>query len=57
MAFLLVQTQWRYGPGGHRLGLDYAGCRAALKASGIKFKAVFAGLRTMEYAVLEAADD
>ncbi len=54
MAFLTVQTQWRYGPSGHRLGLDYAGCQAALVASAMDFEAVFEGLRTMEYAVLEA---
>ena len=54
VAFLIVQTQWRYGPSGHRLGLDYAGCKVALKASGMDIKAVFGGLRTMEYAVLEA---
>ena len=58
-AFMIVQTQWRYGPSGDRLGLDYGACQVALKASGlkIKFKRVFAGLQVMEYAVLDYCSD
>lgn len=28
--FMRLQTQWRVGPMGHPIGLDYAGVRAAL---------------------------
>jgi len=53
-AFMSVQTQWRYGPSGHPTGLDYAGCQAAVRALGLRWRAVFAGLRVMEAEVLEA---
>jgi len=57
MAFCAVQTQWRHGPSGHPTGLDYAACRAAVGALGLKWKDVFAGLRTMEAEVLEAIQE
>ena len=47
-AFVACATQWRYGPSGHPTGLDYAGCRAAVAALGIKWRKVFEGLRVME---------
>ena len=53
MAFMAVQTQWRYAPSGHLTGLDYAAVRVAVKALGLKVKNVFAGLRVMEYEVLK----
>lgn len=54
MAFCAVQTQWRHGPSGHPTGLDYAACRAAVGALGLRWKEVFPGLRTMEAETLEA---
>ena len=47
-AFLAASTQWRLGPGGELLGLDYAGARAAAKALGLRWRAVFGGLQIME---------
>ena len=52
--FLRAQTQWRYGPSGRLLGLDYRGARAAAKGIGVRWREVFETLRIMEYAVLEA---
>ena len=46
--FLASSTQWRLGPGGELLGLDYAGARAAARGLGIKWRAVFSGLCAME---------
>ena len=51
-AFMAVQTQWRYATSGHRLGLDYAGCQAAVQALGVGWRQVFAGLQVMEAEVL-----
>jgi len=51
-----VQTQWRYGPSGHPTGLDYAGCRAAVRALGLRWNKVFEGLQVMEAEVLEVAN-
>lgn len=53
MAFAAVQTQWRHGPSGHPTGLDYAACRAAIAAMGIRWRAVFPGLQIMESEALE----
>jgi len=55
-AFMSVQTQWRYGPSGHPTGLDYAGCKAAVRALGLHWKKVFAGLQVMEAEALEVAN-
>ena len=52
LAFCALQSQWRYAPSGAITGLDYAGCRVALSALGMNFKAVFAGLQVMEAEVL-----
>ncbi len=64
-AFLAAQTQWRHGPSGRLVGLDYAGVRAAVRglaADGLgaarqggrlRWRRVFNGLRVMEAAVLE----
>ena len=46
--FLAASTQWRLGPGGELLGLDYAGAGAAARGLGIKWSAVFSGLLAME---------
>ena len=51
--FLAAQSQWRYGPSGRLLGLDYRGARAAAKGIGVRWRKVFDTLRVMEYAVLE----
>ncbi|MDD9883423.1 MAG: DUF1799 domain-containing protein [Gammaproteobacteria bacterium] len=56
-AFVAMQTQWRYGPSGHPTGLDYAGCKAAVRALGLRWGKVFAGLRLMEIAALEAVQE
>ncbi|MCY4027478.1 MAG: DUF1799 domain-containing protein [Acidobacteria bacterium] len=65
LAFFAAQTQWRHGPDGRLVGLDYAGVRAAVRglvADGcgerrqgrrLKWRSVFSGLRVMEAAVLE----
>lgn len=50
-AFGLSSTQWRQGPGGPT-GLDYAGCRAALAGSGLRWRDVRAGIQVMEQEVL-----
>lgn len=50
-----VQTQWRVGMSG-ATGLDYAGVRALLDEEGLsgdERRAVFAGIRACEGAVLE----
>ena len=52
-AFLAAGTQWRVGPSGHVLGLDYAGAARAIEALGLTFNALFEGLQIMEAAVLE----
>ena len=52
-AFLAAGTQWRVGPSGHVLGLDYAGAARAIEALGLTFKQVFSGLQVMEDAALE----
>lgn len=51
-AFLVCSTQWRVAPMGGLIGLDYAGCKAALKAVGTPFKRVFSAIQQMEVAVL-----
>ena len=51
-AFLLCQSQWRYGADGLQTGLDYAGCAAMVAAAGMDFAAVAEGLRVMEFEVL-----
>ena len=55
MAFIQVQTQWRYAPSGHPTGLDYNGVAVALRGLGIRLKIVFRGLQIMERAVLDDA--
>lgn len=51
--FLALQTQWRTGPLGGVLGLDYQGVHAALRMMKVKGIAVmFDQLRTMESAAL-----
>lgn len=67
LAFLAAQTQWRHGPSGRLVGLDYAGARAGVRglmADGLgnarqgrrlRWRHVFSGLRVMEAAVLEEA--
>ena len=52
-AFLACNTQWRLGPGGYPSGLDYSGCRVAVKALGLGWRKVFEGLRVMELETLQ----
>ena len=52
---LASQSQWRRGPSGHIVGLDYAGCRAAAKGAGIGWRKNFEKLRIAEAVVLEEA--
>ncbi|MBS1188908.1 MAG: hypothetical protein H6R10_700 [Rhodocyclaceae bacterium] len=49
--FDALYSQWRIGPFGHRLGLDYAAIPAALKLMAVKKKdwpALFADLQVLE---------
>lgn len=62
MCFLRLHTQWRYLPLPHgpalRMGLDYAAVHALLRIERVRNRArVFAGLQTMESAVLGGLDD
>lgn len=57
MVFLTLDTQWRRGPHGHRLGIDYGAIEPALRLMGVqrkKWQDVFWRLRTLETAALEA---
>ena len=56
LAFDACRSQWRHGPSGHRTGLDYAGCRAAVAGIGLQWRAVFPGLQLMEGEVLQELD-
>jgi Phage related hypothetical protein (DUF1799) len=48
-AFLAVASQWRIGPQGRALGLDYAGAQAGLALAGITVTpALWADLREIE---------
>ena len=46
--FAAAATQWRIAPSGRLAGLDYPGAEAAARGLGIRWRAVFAGLRVME---------
>ena len=49
-----MQTQWRTGPLGGALGLDYQGVQAALRMMKVKdIPTMFEDLRVMERAALE----
>lgn len=54
--FLALQTQWRLGPMGGYLGLDYPGVQAALGMRGVRKPAdrrrMFDDLQAMERAAL-----
>lgn len=53
--FLGLQTQWRVGPMGGLVGLDYPGVEAAMRMARVKDRAqLFEQLQTMEFAALEA---
>ena len=52
--FLACGTQWRMGPLGGVLGLDYQGVQAALRMMKVKdIQTMFEDLRMMERAALE----
>lgn len=51
--FLCLQTQWRVGPMGGYLGLEYPGVQAVLRLKRVKDSpGVFAHLQAMEAAAL-----
>lgn len=55
--YLRCQTQWHCDQG-RRTGLNYDGCRAVADITGIEVSSeTFAGLQTIEYAMLEADHD
>ena len=55
-AFCAASTQWKTCPWtGRRLGLDYAGAKAAAEGEGLEWSAVLDGVRAMEAAVLAAS--
>jgi hypothetical protein len=54
-AWRMVRTQLRLGAMGGVLGLDYAGCRAALEPSGLWEPEVIAGLQVIEGRLVEWA--
>ena len=51
----VVQVPWGDVPSGHRAGLDYTGCRAAVAGAGLKWREVFDGLTVMEAEVLRVS--
>ncbi len=55
--FVACATQWRIGPSGRLLGLDYRAARAAARGLGIRWKAVFGDLRIMEGEALDAQSE
>jgi len=58
-AWRVVADQWRIGPAGHPLGLDWPAVEVLLRAAGIALDAALLGrLRVIESSVLEvfAAD-
>jgi Phage related hypothetical protein (DUF1799) len=51
--FLRLQTQWRTGPMGGVIGLDYGGVEALFRLCGVKKKAeIFDMIQAMEFAAL-----
>lgn len=54
MLFLRVQTQWKQGPMGGAIGLDYPGVESAIRLSGLwrRRTELFEGLQAMEAAAL-----
>lgn len=53
--FIALGTQWRWGPEGRPVGLDYGAIRPAAELSGITpTPELFDDLRVMEAAALEA---
>jgi hypothetical protein len=56
VAFMAAQTQWRTGPDGRRIGLDYVAVDVLLRRRGIEDErgSIFAGMQVMEFAALEA---
>ena len=52
--FVACQTQWRSGPMGGVLGLDYPGVESVMRMKRVKDKpAMFEDLRVMELAALK----
>lgn len=53
--FCLVASQWRVGPGGVPVGLDYGAVDAACRLADVRpTPEAFAGLRVMERAAVAA---
>ncbi len=51
--FLACHTQWRHGPSGRVMGLNYAGAREVARGLRIRWRQVFAGLQLMETEALQ----
>jgi len=59
-AFMALQTQWRIGPAGGRLGIDYQAAATVLELMGVdqeKRRIAFDGIRVMEMAALETMEN
>ena len=56
--FLACRTQWRFGPQGGVLGLDYAGVAALFRMKRVKDQdTMLADLQVMEAAALEVLNE
>ena len=51
--FCAAASQWRMGPSGHRVGLDYAAVRVVADVLGVALEAVFGRIQAMEAQALE----
>ena len=55
--FLAAATQWRIGPSGHLIGLDYPAAAIAAAGIGLDWKDVFGGVRLIEGEVLRLQEE
>ena len=55
--FLASATQWRVGPSGRLVGLDYPGAAIAAAGIGLVWKDVFGDLRILEGEALDAQSE
>lgn len=56
--FVRLQTQWRIGPMGHRIGLDYPGVQAAATMAAVELTpALFEDLQLLEMATINEIAD
>lgn len=54
---MACSTQWRIGPTGQLVGLDYRAAKLAAKGLGIRWRDAFGGLQTIEEGVLAAQSE